>query len=225
LHERGAECWLSPAERRLQQGMRAPKRRATWLAGRIAAKRLLIESWGEELTTLQPSEIHIETRCSDSSRGQRPAVFVSGQRLSYALSIAHSDHGVLVALANEPGVTLGVDLASQDGPHARRLSWSFTPAERRWLAAAPDRAAARLWAMKEALYKACHDGEGFAPAQIDVAPDAEPVYPGLAPRHMVRSLQSWRIDRHFAALAVVETLKSADRKTIEEDFVLSCEQY
>ena len=57
-----ADRWLSPAERRTWHRMGSQERRATWLAGRIVAKRLLSECLAEENDhrgTLAPAEIHI----------------------------------------------------------------------------------------------------------------------------------------------------------------------
>ena len=77
-----------------------------------------------------------------------------------------------------------------------RLRWAFTPEERRWLAggAARRRAPEQVWALKEALYKACQSGEGFAPGQIEVVPGGSVRYPWLEGGAAIRSLQSWRVD-------------------------------
>jgi hypothetical protein len=206
--------------------MRAPQRRATFLAGRIAAKRLLMESMpdtGTHFASLRPADMHIETRAGDAARGQRPAVLLMGRPSPLAMSIAHTARGVLVAMANEPDVTPGVDLVD-DQRRLHHLEWCFAASERRWVAATAGRGAGQLWAMKEALYKASHDGEGFAPGQIDVAHAGGPLYPGLSSRRVVRSLQIWRVDGHFAALAVVGPRDRDDREVWERIFVLSCEQ-
>ena len=202
-----ADRWLSPDERQAWRRMRSAERRATWLAGRIAAKQLLAQCLtdaGDERTIPAAVEFHVES--NGGGRGQRPSVFVAGRPLAWALSIAHTARGVLAAVSAERGVTLGVDLVGQPSPGFARLAWCFTPAERRWLAAGPAHARSieQLWAMKEALYKASQQGEGFAPRQIEMVPGREPRYAMLNPARAVRSVQSWRVDGHFAALAVVE---------------------
>jgi len=58
-----------------------------------------------------------------------------------------------------------------------------------------------LWAMKEAVFKACHSGEGFAPQRIEIVPDCKQI--GSSPP-VVRQLQCWRVDAHVAALAVAD---------------------
>jgi phosphopantetheinyl transferase len=189
---RAAAGWLSTAEHALWEQLRHAERRATFLAGRILAKQML-----NEYLSVAPAEIHIDSRSARAGHGERPAVLAGGRRLDWALSIAHTTRGVLVALGREPGVTLGVDLVARDEPHAH-IAWTLTPGERRALAAG--RSLEQLWAMKEAVYKACQQGEGFAPARIEVTPQISYRAPGAT--RVVRHLQSWRVDRHVAALAV-----------------------
>jgi 4'-phosphopantetheinyl transferase len=189
---RTAERWLSADELRAWQRWQNHERRATWLAGRMLAKRLL----GERLAA--PAEIHIESRASDGQHGERPVAFVAGRPVDWALSIAHSERGVLVAISRERGVRLGVDLVGRAATRGR-LDWTFTEAERRRLADG-SRLPEQLWAMKEALYKACQQGEGFMPARIEVVGEAG--YPGFD--GCVRTLQCWRVDGQFAALAVAQ---------------------
>jgi phosphopantetheinyl transferase len=200
-----AELWLSPPERRAWPRMHSPQRRATWLAGRIVAKQLLIECLrdsGNKRTI--PTDVHIES--SNGKRGQRPTVYRSGQLLPWALSIAHTARGVLVAVSAEPGVSLGVDLVGPLERGVDSLSWCLNPEERRWLADRPDpaRSCEQLWAMKESLYKACQHGEGFAPRAIECVPGREPRYPLLLAGRAAPRVQCWRVDGQFAALAILE---------------------
>jgi 4'-phosphopantetheinyl transferase EntD len=200
--------WLSADERAAHAAMQSSERRATWLAGRILAKRLLLEyaqAAGDALATFRASELHIESRSTSPGHGERPTLFLAGLAQECAISIAHSQRGVLAAVALDGKVSLGVDLAeSTDAPQA--LQWTFTPAERAWLAgdAATSDRAVQLWALKEALYKACQRGEGFSPQTIDVAPGQLPSYPNLDLAENLQRLQSWRVDGHLAALAIVK---------------------
>jgi phosphopantetheinyl transferase len=229
---RAADRWLSPAERRAWDRFESSDRRATWLGGRILSKRMVIAqliktplpSWERaahavrgpaletasqtQATSPAPAEIHIESRSGDAARGQRPCIFVAGRRLAWALSIAHTSRGVLVALGYQPGIRLGVDLVCRE-TDPRQLYWTFTTAERRWLAAeGRDLGPQQLWACKEALYKACQQGEGFAPGRIEVVPGCDPHYPASDPARVVRRLQCWRVDGQLAALAVVEAAEA-----------------
>ncbi len=201
---RAAALWLSAGEHVTWLTMRSHKRQATWLAGRVLAKQLIAECLGERndrRAAISPREIHIESRSPQKHLGARPTVFVSGRELDWGLSIAHSGRGVLVAVALDASV--GVDLVSSEECRAESLAWCFSSAERRWLATLPahGRGAERLWAMKEAVFKACHAGEGFAPQRIEIVPDLEQI---SSSSPAVRRLQCWRVDAHVAALAVAD---------------------
>ena len=217
-----AQEWLSRAELATWQAMRSPLRQATWLAGRVLAKQLLrtyrVDLPGEQAIG-PPTEIHIESRSVARRLGARPAIFVSGQALDWGLSIAHSGRGVLVAVAVGANLSVGVDLVSSEECRAPSLAWCFSAAERRWLASLPahGRGAERLWAMKEAVFKACQVGEGFAPQRIEIDPDA--LDPSAA-SPAVRRLQCWRVDSHVAALAIANrpaTSKTITPRTVERE--------
>ncbi len=206
--------WLSTVELAAWSGMRSPDRKATWLAGRIVAKRLLLEllageppSWAD----LHASSIGIDSLSTRAGHGERPEVTFAGQRIPVALSIAHTERGALAAAAMESSVSsggtiaLGVDLVAPTEASSS-LHWTFTDAERLWLASSTNhaRCAARLWGMKEAIYKASQRGEGFTPREIDVTPGQAPRYPQRnTARNLIR-LQSWCIDGQVAALAIVK---------------------
>ena len=199
-----AADWLSAAEHAAWLAMSSLERQTTWLAGRVLAKQLIAERLSDRedrRATLSPREIHIESRSPEKRLGARPTVFVSGRELKWGLSIAHSTRGILVAVAQDASV--GVDLVSSEECRAESLAWCFSPAELRWLAALPahGRGAERLWAMKEAVFKACHAGEGFAPQRIEVVPNGEQIGSSSP---ALRRLQSWRVDAHVAALAVAD---------------------
>ena len=199
-----AAHWLSPKEHSTWLAVRSFERQTTWLAGRVLAKQLIAECLGERndpRAITPPTEIHIESRSPQKNLGARPTVFVSGRELDWGLSIAHSGRGVLVAVALDASV--GVDLVSSEECRAKSLAWCFSFAERRWLATLPahGRGAERLWAMKEAVFKACHAGEGFSPQRIEIVPDSEQI---SSSSPAVRRLQCWRVDAHVAALAVAD---------------------
>jgi phosphopantetheinyl transferase len=118
-----------------------------------------------------------------------------------AISVSHTARGVLAAVSLEAEVSLGVDLV-EPAKSRQTLHWTFSPDELHWLAATPGNHAEQLWALKEALYKACQRGEGFSPQNIETVPGRLPSYPRFDAQRL-RQLQSWRVDGHFAALAVV----------------------
>jgi phosphopantetheinyl transferase len=195
-----ASKWLSPAEHRVWNAMRSQQRQITWLAGRVLAKQLLVACWSDDDSDNKfesPAEIHIESRSASNRLGIRPRVSVRGQELDWGLSISHSKRGVLVAVAADASV--GVDLVCPNECRGESLAWCFSAAERCWLAALPSHGhgAERLWAMKEAVFKACPGSQGFAPQRIEIVPGS-PACSG------VRRLQCWRVDSQVAALAVAD---------------------
>jgi phosphopantetheinyl transferase len=199
--------WLSAAERETWQRIRSSERHDAWLAGRWLAKRVLSEYLppvAGRQESLSPQEIDIRSRSADKNLGERPRVFLAGVAVDWALSIAHTPRGVLVAVATQPDICLGVDLVCPDASRSESLAWCFTPAERRWLAAAPEngRAHERLWAMKEAVFKACQRGEGFAPQRIEVVSDPDVDRRSSTWTSAIDSLRCWRVDGQLAALAV-----------------------
>jgi phosphopantetheinyl transferase len=203
---RALEEWLSPDERRAYAAMRSSQRQNAWLVGRMVAKQLLREMLAAQdhpLAAVPANVIQIESRCPRTRRGERPVVFIAAERRAYALTITHTQRGVLVAASLSDEFALGVDLVLTDVA-ADKLAWTFTRAERCWLtSAAEQHGAEQLWSMKEALYKACQRGEGFSPQRIEVVPGQTPRYPGCDAERELVCLQTWRVDGQCATLAVV----------------------
>jgi phosphopantetheinyl transferase len=164
--------WLSAAERRERDRWHDINRRVAWLAGRRLGKQLIVEvlqcgTGRAESCTSHPARIEILSR-DKRGRGVRPVVTVDDALFPLSLSISHSTRGVLVALATRPGLTIGVDLAIPGEVRPRSLRTWFTAGERDRFDRADLFESATVWAIKEAVYKACHEGERFAPRQIDV---------------------------------------------------------
>jgi len=198
-----AEQWLSPLELAAWQDMRSKQRRRSWLAGRVLAKRLLhdvLAIANESLAGLPPTAIHLESRSARAGHGERPVAYFCGRPAATSISLAHTDVGVLVAVCLSGERKLGVDLV-QPTATSTTLEWTFTDAELDWLRDRGPHAAERLWAMKEALYKACQRGEGFAPRSIEVVPGQSPRYPDFDAAKNLVALQCWTVDGQIAALA------------------------
>jgi phosphopantetheinyl transferase (holo-ACP synthase) len=196
--------WLSAEERAAHAAMRSAERRDTWLAGRISAKRLLLEAAGSEghwLANRQATELHIESRSTNPGHGERPTLVVDRVTTPCAISVSHTARGVLAVVSLEAEVSLGVDLVDS-AESSRALRWTLTPNELDWLARGTNHRAEQIWALKESLYKACQRGEGFSPQSIETVPGCSPSYPRFDVKNL-RQLQSWRVDGHFAALAIV----------------------
>ncbi len=164
--------WLSAGEQQVYARLPDRRRRAAFLGGRIAAKRLILVEYLAALrlraAVAHPADIQID---SGLLRGRRecPRVTIAGRLLPWSLSIAHTQQGVLVALGRTPGVRVGVDLVEPAVLSPGFAEVWFTMAERRWLRDGPPGLAATLWAIKEAVYKAVGASRPFTPRAIEVA--------------------------------------------------------
>jgi len=165
---------LSTAERSELDRLSAPLRRRQWLAGRSLARQLVERAAGADQSgDIESGAVQILTH-GERGLGTRPRVSIGGRELPWSLSIAHSERGVVAALAADNSCNLGIDLVSLDGCVAARPSFQrlwFNTAERVWAGADPLRAAS-IWGIKEAVYKAANRGESWEPRQVEVRPTA-----------------------------------------------------
>jgi 4'-phosphopantetheinyl transferase len=193
--------WLTTGELVELARLHDSGRRNQWLAGRRLAKRLIAELSGE-----RPADIQILTR-NQRGLGVRPRITIQGRLLAWALSISHSDCAVLAAVAPRGALRLGVDLASAMPASERFVRTWFSAAERRWLEGQRSAGAQTLWAIKEAVYKAANDGEGWNPRQIEVLPlstgQLRCVYRGRQLERLV--IEICHFDDHVAAIACLAT--------------------
>jgi len=208
--------WLSPGESRMHARLGDSSRRQGWLAGRVLAKRMLLDHLAagrKEGTELQPRRVEIDSG-DVRRRGRRPAVRLDGRSLPVSLSISHTDGAVLVALACEAGVSVGADLVDRAELGAGFARMWFTPAERRWLESEGDpELAATIWAIKEAVYKAVNRGEAFRPRSVEVLPAGQDgrilaTYPGRGGR--VQDPHVWRTPQDEIAVVVMHAETEAE---------------
>ncbi len=202
LREHG---WLSVAEQGEFAALSDENRREAWLCGRRLGKQLMREAYAEPATDL--ASIEILSRDADG-RGMRPTVSIDREPVSACLSISHSTHGVLAAVTTRPGASVGVDLAIPGTVKPGFLRTWFTAAEQERLKGAPERVMT-YWAIKEAVYKACHVGESFAPRKIEVFDSVEGrcwcYYRGIDLRN-ISDIQIREIDGHIAVVVTVPDL-------------------
>ncbi len=120
------------------------------LAEQVAADRLGLSRAAVRVASQQPSG--------------RPLIMVDGRPIRAAVSLAHVEGLVAAAVAEDGGV--GIDLVDP-AEAGRGLDWWFTPDE---LALEPDEGLlrARLWAAKEAAYKAAALDEELRPRTITI---------------------------------------------------------
>ncbi len=201
--ESAADAWLSAEEQEGLAHCRSGLRRRSWVAGRIAAKRLLMRL--RLLPAARAAEITIVSR-DDRGRGVVPTVRVAGRMQPTSLSISHTERGVLVAASLDMAVRVGVDLAvvGDYGPGFRRL-W-FSEQERSLMQRSGGRLTpAVLWAAKEAAYKTLGEGEPFMPRQIEAQMHEDGFLGCKVQSGDGRStcrLADWRVDGHVACLAL-----------------------
>lgn len=215
-HEATAADWLSSPELALWRQFRSAVRRNTFLAGRVLAKRLLREQH-TAAAVCKPAQLTIRSG-GPASNGIRPHVMLSRRRLEYSLSISHTCDAVLVGGTSQFGMSVGVDLVRM-----RKLGAAF---ERSWLTEAEaeflrqhedDMTVADIWAMKEAVYKACHRGESFAPRSIEIRLEPE----GTTVHYHGRNLKDrctvriWRLGDEVAAVATYERVAARNGHSSE----------
>lgn len=193
---------LTAAERREMQHWREPRRRAAWLAARLAARRL-IDRRRAGASNRESVEI-----LSLGKRGARlrPVVRGRGGPLPWSLSITHTEDCVCVALAGCESWEIGIDLVAEQPGRTRRLEAWLTPQELGLIRRHAGWTADHIWAAKEAAYKACQRGERFAPRQIEIEALAAPWLRGtcrFAAAVVTCDICCQRLPGHVLAVAAV----------------------
>jgi len=163
---------LSPEELARLAEMKFPKRRRDWLAGRLAAKRLMVELLREQGREFGPNEIAVLNR----KDGSPYVVFANAAgEDAWPISLSHAPGGA-VAASIVPAVgpsRIGVDAESVMERPESFVSIFAHPSER--LGLDTPQAQTRLWTLKEAVLKLL--GLGLSVDLWDVRflarPDAE----------------------------------------------------
>jgi len=182
----GPEALLGREERAVYDGLTAPKRRQEWLAGRVAAKRLILAYLDEyQGRQLEPQQVQVVPRADGS-----PAVYIDfrdghGRREAEVdlgvlkLSISHrgllegdsdgsEDVDGLVAVAVvEPPLAIGIDVELVESRDPVFEKDYFTENERGWTGSDPFRITVG-WSAKEAVFKATRTGLSEDPRAVEV---------------------------------------------------------
>lgn len=133
--------WLMPSELAVWESWLSPKRRAEWLAGRLAVKALLRETYGTDPLT-----------CWIAREGVAPVV--RGECASgLSLSLSHSGGLGAASLCGSAEGTVGVDV-QRIRPVHRGLAARVFSAEEQAQAEGQEDGLLLLWALKEAAIKA-----------------------------------------------------------------------
>ena len=177
--------WLGPAERRHAGGLHVPKRRADWLRGRFAAKRLAARI----LREVAGEEIGLDGFDIVAGPSGAPVVrLAEGGTLPAGVSISHSEGSAFCAAwGDAPGdLSAGVDL-ERIAPRSEGLVRDFfRPAEASaWETLAPgsarDAFATAVWSAKEAVLKALRLGLTVDTRSVEILLSRSPApgVPGL----------------------------------------------
>lgn len=195
-----AENWLGIAERRELAAYRNPQRRSGWLLARMLAKSLLCETG--LIDTEDFTAVEILSR-DEAGRHVAPVVRVEGKKAPWSLSISHSAVAAIVALCETPGAAVGVDLLPCKPVSPAVVRMWFDDEEKHLAAEAEN--ARRIWAIKEAAYKAVGSGDPFAPRQVCVRRTQRgqytAVYRGVDLSERCR-VETWQQGDHVVAVAV-----------------------
>jgi len=199
--------WLAPGERDRATRMRDGEVRDAWLTARLAAKRLVaarLPGWPAERVRPYLAGIEIDSRDA-RGRGARPRALVGGREVAIALSIAHAGDRVLVAVG-PAAAPLGVDLTPATAFVRPACRWWLTTAEhhdaRLLSGAAAAEQAARLWSIKEAVYKAVLGAEPFRPRAIEVRFQGGRITSCVAAGRSLpaEAIRTWQLAGHWLAL-------------------------
>jgi phosphopantetheinyl transferase len=219
-----SERELSPYERAELNASPDRRQRPGWIAGRWVIKRLLRERLNEvEQQRFDPTAVSVLSRDTEG-RPCRPSILYRERPLPVSVSVSHTSRGVLVGLARREGLLLGVDLAQPDRVGLGSLDPWYTPQERQWIQRQEDTtAAAQLWTVKQAFFKAANRGEMFAPRRVSVTTDTDGRFQ-CSYSHRSHDLPAYiaitTCDHHVAALVVILPAQSLDEVPETYDSVI-----
>ena len=147
--------WLMPPELAVLESWPSPKRRAEWLAGRLAVKRLLRESFDIDPLV-----------CRIGRDGVAPVI--RGSELpEIVLSLSHSGGLGAASFCEAAEGEVGVDVQRIRPVHRRLAARVFTKQEREQIDG-QEESLLLLWALKEAAIKARRQPWGRALCDLEV---------------------------------------------------------
>jgi 4'-phosphopantetheinyl transferase len=178
-------AWLGPAERHRVEELRAGKRRADWLLGRLAAKRLV----AQVLAEIVRMDLPLDAFDIVAEPSGAPVVrLADGGTLPVGVSISHSDGTAFCAAWAATGAVLavGADI-ERIAPRSEGLVRDFfRPAEIAAWGVLPagskrDAFATAVWSAKEAVLKALRLGLSVDTRSIEILLSEQdaPGAPGL----------------------------------------------
>ncbi len=147
--------WLTLSEQKVWGGFVSPKRRAEWLAGRLAVKRLLMEIYGTDPLACEVAREGV----APVVRGKCPA--------GLSVSLSHSGGFGAASLCAAAKGTVGVDV-QRIRPAHRGLAARVFSAEEQAQTEPLENGLLLLWALKEAAIKARRLPWGRALRELEV---------------------------------------------------------
>lgn len=192
--------WVGKRERVELACVQDRRRRLSGLAARLLAKRLYLQCSDQAISL---GSLDILSR-DDAGRHVRPRLFWAGKEIHCGISISHTEDLVLVALRPSPATALGVDLVRAEPLDGRLVRTWFSAGEQDSVRTGDPWEACRLWAIKEAVYKAVNRGEPFRPRQVVIRrlPSGDYVSNyGDGRLRQCGGIRWWQYDDHLVVLA------------------------
>jgi phosphopantetheinyl transferase len=153
--------WLSPEERRACARLVVERRRADWLAGRLAAKVAVRRALGDAIELAEVSVAY--------APGGRPLAVYQGHALrDLWLTISHS-RGVGLAGVRCDGAPIGVDLEHSKAWFKGLAGYAMGATEQARLGVTSSPTAVLAsWTLKEAALKALGSGLRVHPRRVEI---------------------------------------------------------
>jgi len=159
------EKFLHEGEIDVFDNIRSKLYRESWFAGRILAKNIYTKQCVPE-QNIDGKDIQVVSRNS-LGRSIAPRLLLNGNDTCFMFSLSHVADRVMVVVPASRVAGIGCDLVYQGTITPGIVKTFFHDAEINDLGSDISSDAHRdtLWAVKEAAYKSCNEGESFQPRQ------------------------------------------------------------
>ena len=207
--------FLSPEEALRWHKIRPDRQRRSWLAGRICLKFLWYRFNQEnqdksvDENSISWSTINVSS-WNEHGEGVSPVLYVDGNRIDRHFSLSHSDFSVLAVLSKQKDRRIGCDLVPLGSFSHRINPFIFHPAEQKMIDGTTEETADRIWAVKEAVYKATSTDRPFAPLQWHVERLNDDIFICRSSESSV-VVSTWRHDDHALAVTVVDVSEAGQQ--------------
>jgi phosphopantetheinyl transferase len=143
-------------------------RRELWALGRYFLLSRLYPRLTMNRTAVDPRDLRIVTR-NGLGRGTQPRLYCQGRLVPWRISLAHTNSQLAMAFSVDRDTRVGIDVVDDSAAAAMAVRCWSTLREREQLLGRTEADFAKVWSMKEALYKALNHGEPFRPARYEVS--------------------------------------------------------